>query len=135
MLILKCSRMFDFASVEFMVSGATLTKFTAYLVDATSYAIYPRTTFPYTTDHDQNQTYSQLSCTFIVPLHKSRDGFSSKPINLSNNEEESQCIFFCNESLNPPGWLTSFPWQKISHRSPMEFYSGLIALCQFITLS
>ena len=28
---------------------------------------------------------------------------TQKPINLSNNEKRSQCIFFCNES--EPSWL------------------------------
>ena len=56
---------------------------------------------------------------------------NQKPINFSNNKERSLSIFFCNESVNPVSWLTPFPKQKY-HGSPMELYSDLIILCQFL---
>lgn len=53
----------------------------------------------------------------VPHLHKSGHGFNWKPINLSNNEETSQCICFCNEAWKSLSWLTSFSKQKYPTRA------------------
>lgn len=57
-------------------------------------------------------------------------GLTRRPINLPNNEERSQCIFFCNEPRNHLSRLASFQRKKIHCQSPMENYSDLITPCQ-----
>lgn len=131
--------MFDFASVEYTAPGAILGKLAALLVGATADTVYPRrnTVIRYrAVTQSKHRAESSLASAYVFArLH-----FTSPEMDPTQNplifpimRKRPWCIFFCNESVNPLGWLTSFSRQKISYRSPVELYSGLIAPCHFLT--
>lgn len=118
-----------------------LRKLAALLVGATTDTVYPRrnTVIRYrAVTQSKHRAKSSLPSTYVfvaAQLH-----FTSPEMDPTQNplifpimRKRPWCIFFCNESVNRLGWLTSFSRQKISYRSPVELYSGLIAPCQFLT--